>query len=308
MRPGEDVEEAVGQMVRKVQHPVLADLEIADSPIRLLEVYPEQLPDLFAGEELVVFGRFRGRDRDARGELAIGGRRANRSERYATAATFPEHSNANDFIPQLWASRKIGYLSQAIRLNGPSQELIEEIRETALEYGLLSEYTSYLVQEPLEVALGEGRGGRAMPVDLDAAAQMASPSVASGATAVNTAERSRVRREAKNKGELEEVAADMVKRAHGPNARHVAGRLFIERNGIWTDMMHADTADVVEIAPFSDAYFKVLERLPELTDYVTEFGEVLIAGKSLSIQFADGGEEILSPLRLSRLEQGFKGK
>ena len=73
-------------------------------------------------------------------------------------------------------------------------------------------------------------------------------------------------------------------------------------------MMHADTADVVEIAPFSDAYFKVLERLPELTDYVTEFGEVLIAGKSLSIQFADGGEEILSPLRLSRLEQGFKGK
>ncbi len=50
VRPGEDVEEAVGQMVQKVRHPVLADLEIADGPVQFTEVYPERLPDLFAGE------------------------------------------------------------------------------------------------------------------------------------------------------------------------------------------------------------------------------------------------------------------
>jgi Ca-activated chloride channel family protein len=306
VRPGEDVEEAVGQLVRKVQHPVLADLEIADSPVRLLEIYPERLPDLFAGEELVVFGRYSARSRDARGELTVTGRRANRSESYDTEAVFPEHATGNDFIPQLWASRKIGYLSQAIRLNGPNEELIEEIRETALRYGLLSEYTSYLVQEPMEVALREGRVGRG--VAFDAAAPTSAPMASAGAVAVNAAEQSRVRREAKSKRELEEVDRDMIRRTHGPNARHVAGRLFAEREGIWTDMMHADSVDVIEIAPFSDAYFKVLERIPELTEYVTEFGEVLVAGETVSIKFADGGEEVISPLRLSRLEQGFRGK
>ncbi len=308
VRPGEDVEQAVGQLVRKVQHPVLADLSIDDSPVDLLEVYPEQLPDLFAGEELVVFGRYSAARRNRTGRLIIMGRRDNRTERFAAEVTFPEHSTANDFIPQLWAARKIGFLSQAIRLNGPNKELIDEIRETALKYGLLSEYTSYLVQEPTEVALGEGRGGAGFMPARAARDMAAAPVAASGAVAVNAAEQSRVRRQAKSRMELDEVAQDMVSRAHGPNARHVAGRLFTEVNGLWTDMMHADSADVIEIEPFSDAYFKLLERIPELTEYVTEFGEVLVAGNQVSIKIAAGGEESLSPLRLSRLEEAFRGK
>jgi len=308
VRPGEDVEDAVGQLVRKVQHPVLADLTIDDSPVDLLEVYPEQLPDLFAGEELVVFGRYSAVRRDRTGRLIVMGRRDNRTERFAAEVTFPEHAGGNDFIPQLWAARKIGFLSQAIRLNGPNPELIEEIRETALKYGLLSEYTSYLVQEPTEVALGEGRAGMRIVPGLVSRDMAAAPAAASGAVAVNAAEQSRVRRQAKSRMELDEVAQDMVNRAHGPNARHVAGRLFIEVDGLWTDMMHADSADVVEIEPFSDAYFKLLQRIPELTEYVTEFGEVVVAGKQVSIKIASGGEESLSPLRLTRLEEAFRGK
>jgi hypothetical protein len=73
-------------------------------------------------------------------------------ERYQAQATFARHAPAHDYIPRLWASRKIGELTQELRLHGHNRELEEDIRQTALRYGVLSEYTSYLVQEPGMVA------------------------------------------------------------------------------------------------------------------------------------------------------------
>jgi Ca-activated chloride channel family protein len=309
--PGEDVEEAIGGLAAKIQHPVLADLQLARAPIELTDVYPERLPDLFAGEELVIFGRYETPERDITGNLVVAGSRNNSTERYDADVRFLEHTDANDFIPRLWASRKLGYLTQSVRLNGPNDELIEEIRETALRYGLLSEYTSYLVQEPEELAFGgiPGRGAlRIGGVAAPATPVAVSARQSSGAGAVMAAEQSRVRRDVSTAFDLDEAdKKGLAGRAGGPNARHVAGRLFIEVEGLWTDMAHRDSLEVVEIEQFSDAYFKLLERLPELGGYVKEFGEVLVAGDEVSIKIGDGGEDRLSPLRIGRLVRGFRG-
>ena len=123
------------------------------------------------------------------------------------------------------------------------------------------------------------------------------------------AEQARARREVRTAFDLDEAdKKGLAGRAGGPNARHVAGRLFLEVEGVWTDMAHNDSLEVVEIQQFSDAYFKVLERLPELEGYLTEFGEVLIAGADVSIKIGDGGEEVLSPLRIGRLARAFRGR
>jgi Ca-activated chloride channel family protein len=310
--PGEDVEEAVGQLVTKVQRPVLADLVLARTPVEITEVYPERLPDLFAGEELVIFGRYVTPNRDLEGELVISGHRNTRTESYEADVEFAEHTNASDFIPRLWASRKLGYLTQSVRLHGPNEELIDEIRKTAMRYGLLSDYTSYLVQEPEEViAPGDTRGTRRLSMGGVAA----SPAVAtsnqqtSGAGAVMAAEQSRARREVRTAFDLDEAdKKGLAGRAGGPNARHVAGRLFLEVDGVWTDMAHNDSLEVLEVEQFSDAYFKVLERLPELEGYLKEFGEVLVAGVEVSIKIGGGGESVLSPLRISRLTTAFRGR
>ena len=136
----------------------------------------------------------------------------------------------------------------------------------------------------------------------------ASARQASGASAVLAAEQSRVRREVRTTFDLDEAdKKGLAGRAGGPNARHVAGRLFIEIESVWTDMAHSDSLEVVEIEQFSDAYFKVLERLPELEAYLRELGEVLVAGVDVSIKIGGGGEDILSPLRISRLVRGFRG-
>lgn len=315
--PGENVEVAVGRLVAKVQHPVLADLSLGRTPVELSDVYPERLPDLFAGEELVIFGRYRSPGRDIEGTLEVAGDRNGRTETYRADVKFPEHTEAGGFIPRLWASRKLGYLTQSVRLNGADQELIREIRETALRYGLLSEYTSYLVQEPEQrMASGDVTGMRGFgPVRPGrVAADHAAPAVASsvhasGANAVIAAEQARVRREVRTAFDLDEAdKKGLAGRAGGPNARHVAGRLFIEIEAVWTDMAHNDSSEVVEVEQFSDAYFEILERLPELEPYVKEFGAVLVAGVGMSIKIGDSGEEMLSPLRIGKLAAAFRGR
>jgi len=282
VEPDESVESAIGALVAKIQHPVLTDLAL-DASVRIEEVYPDRLPDLFAGDELVVFGRYVGTARE--GRVTVRGRRAGRAERYGTAVAFPSTEHGNDFIPRLWAARKIGVLQQAIRLHGANPELIEEIRETALRYGLLSEYTAYLVQEPTQVATDRMVGG--LPA-APAAREM------TGASAVGLAKRDAARRQARNEAELAAVDEDMLKVAHMGQAQHVAGRLFVEKAGVWTDLRHADSLDVVTIAPFSPAYFEVLRQLPELTPIVQRFERVVIAGRAVSIRFDAGGRTSVS--------------
>jgi Ca-activated chloride channel family protein len=279
VEPDESVESAVGALVARIQHPVLTDLAL-DASIHIEEVYPERLPDLFAGDELVVFGRYTGTTRE--GRVTVRGTRGGRPETYGTTAAFPQSENGNDFVPRLWAARKIGVLQQSIRLNGANPEIIEEIKQTALRYGLLSEYTSYLVQEPT-VVVDRMRGRGQVP-----AVPMAQE--ASGAMAVGVAKRDAARREARNEAELAAVDEEMLKAGHMGQAQHVAGRLFVEKNGIWTDLRHADSLRVVTVTPFSPAYFAILRALPELTPIVQRFDRVQVAGRAVSIRFDAGGQ------------------
>jgi Ca-activated chloride channel family protein len=283
VEPDESVESAIGALVARIQHPVLADLAL-DASVRIGEVYPERLPDLFAGDELVVFGRYAGTSRE--GRVTVRGTRAGRAEEYGTTAAFPAAEDGNDFIPRLWAARKIGVLQQAIRLHGANPEIVQEIRETALRYGLLSEYTAYLVQEPTQVADRVMGGLPTAPMAQEA----------TGAGAVGMAKRDAARRGARNEAELAAVDEAMLKAGHLGQAQHVAGRLFVDRSGVWTDLRHADSLRVVTIAPFSAAYFEVLRQLPELTPIVQRFDRVLVAGHAVSIRFETGGKAAVSEI------------
>ena len=147
--PGASVESAVGLILSKLRHPALVDLRIAESPVELVAPQPARLPDLFYGEELVVFGRYR---EGGAGRLVVTGTRNGARERVETQATFATSESGNAFIPRLWAARRIGELTRLIRVEGPSPVLIEEMRDLGLRFGILTEYTSYLVQEPERVA------------------------------------------------------------------------------------------------------------------------------------------------------------
>jgi Ca-activated chloride channel family protein len=296
VRPGESVERPIAALATKIRFPVLADLKIGNTPVRIEEIYPVELPDLFADEELVIVGRYRGA---GRGEIRISGNRSGRAESFATTAVFRDHDLQHDYIPKIWAARKVGFLTQRLRLRGQDQETLQELRETALRYGILSEYTSYLVQEPMDqVAVGSVAGNAAAPP----------PAMqATGRAAVASAEVARMRREARSAKEVDMAAsvAD-ASEERASNRRTIAGRAFRDVNGTWTDVSHRAGRATVTIVPFSDAYFALLRALPELEPYWKTMTSVVVAGKSTSIQLGRGGVKQLDAARIAEIVKRFR--
>lgn len=284
VRPGESVERAIGTLATRIRFPVLTDLKIGRAPVRIDDIYPRNLPDLFADEELIIVGRYHGA---GNGLLTVNGSRRGRVESVSASVNFADHELNNEFIPKLWASRKVGYLTQRIRLDGQNQEMLQELRETALRYGVLSEYTSYLVQEP----------GAAPPPP--------PPIAATGAAAVMKSEAARVRGEARS---LANVAALEARESVVAQAdqQTVGGRVFRKDNGTWIDATSPRSNSVVTIEPFSEAYFALLRSLPELKPYWKQMATVTVAGKHVSIKVAAGGESRLNATRVAEIVKQFR--
>src|SRR5207237_2753907 len=133
---------------------------------------------------------------------------------------------------QLWAARKAGALSRELRLHGPNAELVSELKRLALRYGILTEYTSYLVQEPNQMVV--------RPMFDRAPPPAPAPRDQAGADAV---QRSRAEQALSGSLQLDGVvvtrgAESGSAQGHGaaPRAQRVGGRVFAWRDSTWTDI------------------------------------------------------------------------
>jgi Ca-activated chloride channel family protein len=299
--PNADVEVAVGTLLGQIRNPALVNLRIVRAPVTLTDAYPAQLPDLFYGEELVVFGRYHG---TGSGDIVIEGERNGRRERFTARGEFAASESDNSFVPPLWASRKIGELTRTARLEGATPGLIEGIRQLGLRYGLLTEYTSFLVLEPGATppppeAL---RGGR------EDAQKM------SGQVAFNRAEASArevtVKTLASADAAADERLASSPTAAGGaaPASRRIAGRLFVNRDGVWTDLAYKAGSTTVSVAPFSPAYFALVRSLPELGAWLSAGGQVVIAGSRVSIRIDPKGLTEWRGTELAATVRDFRGQ
>ncbi|HET7601032.1 MAG TPA: VIT domain-containing protein, partial [Gemmatimonadales bacterium] len=238
---GADVERALGAVAAKIRYPALVNLRIADAPVRLYDCSPDLLPDLFSGEELVVFGRYRGH---GAGPLVVTGERNGRAERFTLAAEFPVSAWENEYVPRMWATRRVGDLTRQIRLEGRSGDLVSEVRELGLRHGILTEYTSYLVREPT-LALGVG-----------APEPPPHPTEQTGAKAFDAARRSAKLAAAANLPAADEAAAGPEREGPamaGPGSavRSLAGRVFVRRGRVWTDALDRDSLQETAVAPYT---------------------------------------------------------
>ena len=307
--PEADVEVAVGSLVGKLRRPALVNLRVVESPAELGQLSPTTLPDLFYGEELVVFGRYHG---TGRGRLVIEGERNGRRERFTAEADFRGVASSNEFIPKLWASRRIGDLTRQIRLEGASEGLIREVRELGLRYGVLTEYTSYLVQEP---NLAMDRRDNNMTMDIvaggGATSQLApaAPAAQTGKVAFERARESGRMSQAASLAEADAAAEDKFEalRSADSELRRLGGRVFRRQAGVWTDIGHRDSLRVLSVAPFSPAYFAVIRSLPELSTSLQVEEPVLVAGKRASLKVEAGGREKLTDAELRDFVRQFRG-
>jgi len=287
--PSQSIEEVVSAFYAKVSTPVLADLDLDFGSVHAEEIYPYPLPDLFAGTQLVVVGRYR---RGGPAVLTLRGEINQKPQRFAYEGLTFRREGGEPFIARLWATRKIGHLLDQIRLHGKNPELVDEVVSLSLRYGIATPYTSFLVEEPQEVRVEverevvvEKKVIETVVVEKEVLVEKAiqSPALApSGAEAVADAEAREELRSAE-RAPVEEAKA----------VRHVGEHTFIYRIGIWMDTaFDADEMQPTEVAFGSSRYFELAAE-PEAAGYLALGPQVIfvLEGKAYQITPSEEAEE-----------------
>ena len=61
VEPKEDIEQKISSFYSKASYPVLSGVKLAfGDGLKTYDMYPREMPDLFKGSQLLVFGRYNG--------------------------------------------------------------------------------------------------------------------------------------------------------------------------------------------------------------------------------------------------------
>ena len=273
VRPYERIDEEVSAFYAKISTPVLTDIELDFDGVTVYDIYPDPLPDLFAGTQLIVVGRYR---EGGPARITLSGEVEGERRKFVYEGTF-RSEGGDDFIPRLWAARKIGYLLTQIRLHGEQEEWVDAIIELSTRYGIITPYTSFLIQEDLWTEAG--REGAAETLK----AMPAAP--AFGAPAVEEAEAQADLRAA------ESVGGEMLPEEAAQAVRYVGNKTFILRDGVWIDTAYdPETMEPVRVGFGSDAYFDLLAARPEWGEYLALGTRVLFVAEGTAYEVVGEGE------------------
>lgn len=154
VRPNENLEEHVSRLYNRIGAPALTNLAIKidmegfppDQGSVASRLYPRESHDLFAGEQLVVVGRYK---KGGAAKIVISGQVDANPLSLDFPATFVEQSpdETHAFVEKLWALRRVGEIIDEIDLQGQNQELVNELVALATRHGIVTPYTAFLADE-----------------------------------------------------------------------------------------------------------------------------------------------------------------
>jgi len=142
----ESTERAADELYQRVEHPALTDLKIDWGAMGVNDVQPQPLPDLFVGRPVLLTGRFKGQG-PARIQLI--GRSGDRPLEMALDVNLDEPGLRHAALAAVWARTKITSLHDRALGSADPREVVDEIRRVALQYGLMSEGTSFVAVDSL---------------------------------------------------------------------------------------------------------------------------------------------------------------
>ncbi|HEX8722194.1 MAG TPA: VIT and VWA domain-containing protein [Pyrinomonadaceae bacterium] len=304
VEPKEDLEIKVSNFFTKINHPVLTDLRLDMGGVETDLVYPREMPDVFRGTQVTLIGRYRNPYDAAGVTLRLTGRTGGRERSFVYQNLgFPLQSERNDFLPRLWATRRVGWLMEQVRTNGEQKELTDEIVDLGTRYGIVTPYTSYLaLEEGARLADGRdadevmrvtprvrrggdrrtrtgaagGAGGGSPVGPLTSADEPPPPpreaaKATTGAAAVQQSKRERAQQE------VVRVEAEPER----ASVRKVGEKTFYLREGVWVDSEFQPEAKLPE-TPLefgAEDYFALLRREPQLARFFALGERVVVVYK-----------------------------
>jgi Ca-activated chloride channel family protein len=265
VEPNEDLEVKVSNFFAKINYPVLTDLQLDIAGVETDLVYPRSLPDLFRGSQVTLIGRYRNPTDLDYVRLTLTGKAGRSAKSFVYHnLRFPLRNEQNDFLPRLWATRRVGWLMEQIRSNGEQRELRDEVVDLGTRYGIVTPYTSYLALES-NVAQRQITSLPSMNRSATGNLRNAPPpkaadvGLSTGAVAVAQSKRAR---------EQQEMVRD-DKDTSSSVVKLVKGKTFYLREKVWTDAeFRADRKLQEEVVTFgSSDYFELLKFRPQLAEF-----------------------------------------
>ncbi len=338
VRPEEDIAVKVAAFANKASMPVLTglDFKLIGTKVQLANMLPRALPDLYAGGQLVLLGRYTG-DGDVAMELT--GRVNGKVEKFTYENKFAATEAKGQFIELLWAQRRIGHLLDQIRLHGETKELVDDVIRLSKEYGIQTPYTSNLILEdnfqlghessPMPRRKSVLSGGNGLKPETERALDMVvlkrdaapapvavpepmpeKPAEAAARAEEKQSNENFARRFADKDGR---AGVDVARRLRalkeaeqsgtaGMLFRKTAGTRFFTYDGVWVDERFTAGAAMTTVKFGSEAYFKLAEKSPIVAQALklgTSVVFVTAEGKALVV--CDAGEEKLSDAQVDAL-------
>ena len=280
VEPREDLEIKVSNFFSKVSSPVLTDIDIDWGGARVDLIYPRKMPDLFKGAQIALIGRYTNSSDLKNVLMRVAGKtgRENRSFVYENLS-FPLRAGENDFLPRLWATRRVGWLVEQIRSNGENKELRDEVVELGTRYGIVTPYTSYLAMDNDSAAQSGIRNGirsgasvtrRSEP---DVRQKMAARSGEDAVTLskMQSAQQATVQVDADNEQIF--VSRNV--------AQQIGTKTFYQQNNFWQDAEFKPETKLPEIRVqfASEEYFALVKQEKELAQYFALGEQVIVVYK-----------------------------
>ena len=240
VEPNEDIEDAVSTLFRKMNEPVLVDVGINFGQIITKELTPKNLPDLFREEQLTVLGHY---ERHGDTVLKLRGIIDSEQHEFSKNVYFSEFEPDNDFLPHLWAQRRIAELVDEAALNGGSEELYKEIERLSKKYGVLTPYTSFR----------EADDGSLTTV-YDSRISEAYASDAPVSAMINDTRELESRKIARYRHQY-------------TNRKYIGRKAFHYQRGIWVDSEYDGKSERKQIEFDSEDFYELMNHLPNLARY-----------------------------------------
>jgi Ca-activated chloride channel family protein len=142
VQPGENLELALSEFYGRIANPVLTDVEVEFDGMRVTDLYPPAMPDLFRGSSVLLAGRYTATNEQV--TVRVRGRAGEERREYVYRFDLTATGD-HDFVPRLWATRHVGALLDEVRVKGERAALVKEIRELGLGYGIVTPYTTFVI-------------------------------------------------------------------------------------------------------------------------------------------------------------------
>jgi Ca-activated chloride channel homolog len=153
----EPAEPVMKNYFERISHPALANVKVSFGNMKVSDIYPQRIPELFVGRPIILTGKFTG---PANGDVTVTGTAGSEKLTYtlSTGGALEE----NPAIGTVWARMKVADLHDEAIYEG--RDVAADVKSTALEYGIMSEFTSFVAVDSTRITEGAQGTTVAVPV------------------------------------------------------------------------------------------------------------------------------------------------